>query len=786
MSESYSADAVLPSAASARANIGGLTYALRFAIAGNPNCGKTTVFMALTGARQHVGNYSGVTVEKKEGIIRHQGQKLVLVDLPGTYSLSAYSQEEVVARNVLLSGTVQAVINVVDAGILERGLLLTAQLREMGLPVVLACNMMDEARAAGIEIDFARLSSMMGVSALPTVGTSGKGLHEALDAARGRALADAEPDPAEPAPCPDAAPYPEPALAVAQGALCPRLKTQALRISYGPVLDPALAQMEELIAGSSRMAASPYAHCAPRWLALNLAQSDPETLRAVHAADPTLADWLETLCRDLHQTLRAQDMDVEGLVADGHSAFVRTVATSCISKTGNRQRLGMSDRLDKVLAHALWGALVMLGVLYAMFQITIVLGSYPQAWLESGFSLLSEMVGSALPEGLLSSLIIDGLIAGVGGVLSFVPLVLIMFALIAIVEDSGYMARMAYIADRVFQMFGLHGASVMPYIISGGIAGGCAIPGVMATRTMRSPKEKLATMLTLPYMACGAKLPVYLLLVGTFFPENAANMMFMIILLSWAFAFFVALFLRKTVLRGEATPLVMEMPPYRLPTVRGICIHCWERTWMYLKKAGTVLVPLAMLIWAGMTFPALDPQLALPFENDMARLSAALENPELAKDAHADLEDRLANAEKALNAERLRHSFAGQLGTWLEDVTLHAGFSWRTDVALIGGIAAKEAIISTLGTAYALGKQDPDDDVSLAELLRNDPSWNQGSALALLVFVMLYAPCFVTLVVIRQESGSWKWVFFSIIFNTLLAFAMAVGIYQAYCAWMGN
>ena len=766
MPESYTADAALFSSDSARANIGGLTYSLRFAIAGNPTCGKTTVFNALTGAHQHVGNYSGVTVEKKEGFIRHQGQEIVLVDLPGTYSLSAYSQEEVVARNVLLSGTVQAVINVVDAGILERGLLLTAQLREMGLPVVLACNMMDEARTAGIAIDFEKLSALMGVRALPTVGTNGKGLREALDAARQCTLADASP--------------------AAQHGINPaHAAHQALHISYGPLLDPALSQMEELIAGSNSMGTSPYAHCAPRWLALNLVQDDPESLQAVRAADPLLADWLEAICRDLHQTLHAQNLDAEGLVADGHSAFVRQVASACISKTGNRQRLGMTDKLDRFLAHAFWGALIMLGVLYAMFQITIVAGSYPQTWLESGFSLLSELVSSALPEGLLASLIVDGLIAGVGGVLSFVPLVLIMFALIAFVEDSGYMARMAYIADRVFQMFGLHGASVMPYIISGGIAGGCAIPGVMATRTMRSPKEKLATMLTLPYMACGAKLPVYLLLVSTFFPENAANMMFAIILLSWTFAFLVALFLRKTVLRGDATPLVMEMPPYRLPTLRGICIHCWERTWMYLKKAGTVLVPLAMLIWAGMTFPALDPQLALPFENNIARLSAALEVPELAEEEHAALEDKLTKAEEALSAERLRNSFAGRLGTGLEDVTRHAGFSWRTDVALIGGIAAKEAIISTLGTAYALGQQDPDDAVSLAELLRKDPSWNQGSALALLIFVMLYAPCFVTLVVIRQESGSWKWVFFSIIFNTLLAFAMAVGIYQTYCVWMG-
>lgn len=768
MSESFPA-ADGARAANARTLIGGLAYSLRLAIAGNPNCGKTTVFNALTGARQHVGNYSGVTVEKKEGFIRHEGQEIILVDLPGAYSLSAYSPEEVVARNVLLGGAVQAVLNVVDAGILERGLLLTAQLREMGLPVIIACNMMDEARAAGISIDFLRLTELMGAIALPTIGTSGDGLREALSAARQAAL--------------DTENSGQPSGGLASPG---HEHGTALHISYGPLLDPILETMQKRIAASPGMASSPYAHCAPRWLALCLLQDDAEAVAALQAADADLAADMAQVRQFVQEELGSIGRDAEGLIADGHSEFVRRVSAACIVKTGHRHRLSFSDKLDRVLAHAVWGALIMLGVLYAMFQITIVLGSYPQGWLEGAFSALATAVSASLPEGLLSSLLVDGVIAGVGGVLSFVPLVLIMFALIAIVEDSGYMARMAYIADRVFQFFGLHGASVMPYIISGGIAGGCAIPGVMATRTMRSPKEKLATMLTLPYMACGAKLPVYLLLVGTFFPHNAANMMFAIIMLSWVLAFCVALLLRKTVLRGEATPLVMEMPPYRMPTLRGICIHCWERTWMYLKKAGTILVPLSMLIWAAMTFPALDPQTALPFENEIARLSASLDKDDLTAEARASQEESLAKVQEELDAERLRHTTAGSLGTWLEGLTVYAGFSWRTDVALIGGIAAKEAIISTLGTAYALGAQNPEDPTSLAELLRGDPTWNQGTALALLIFVMLYAPCFVTLVVIRQESGSWKWVAFSIAFNTLLAFGMAVGVYQTYrFFWMG-
>lgn len=717
---------------------------VRIALAGNPNSGKTTVFNGYTGARQHVGNYPGVTVDRKEGHITVEGTPVTVVDLPGTYSLTAYSQEELVARRELSAGHVQAVIDVVDASALERNLLLTVQMLEMGIPVVLCCNMMDEARAAGIHIDMEHLGKLLGIPVLPMVARSGEGLQAAMKTA----------------------------IALAREG-----KREPLRFSYGSDLDPVIADMEKRIAESGLLTNR---HL-PSWVALKMLEGDSEIWHEARLSDAHITAELEDICKKTAAHVRdTLNANLESIITDYRYGYIRSLLRDgIVRQDAGKDRLALSDKLDKVLTNAFFGPLIMIGVLYLMFQVTFELGAYPQGWVEDGFTWLGDAITAALPEGLAQSLIVDGIIAGVGGVLSFVPLILIMFVLISFMEDSGYMARVAYMMDRIFRFFGLHGASVMPYIIAGGIAGGCAIPGVMATRTLRSPKEKLATMLTLPYMACGAKLPVYLLLVGAFFPNKAADMMFAVILASWLFAFGMAWLLRKTVLRGEATPLVMEMPPYRLPTLRGICTHCWERTWMYLKKAGTILAPIAVLIWAGMTFPALDPQHALPYENEIARLAVNLENSALDPGLRQQDAARLTKVQEDLDAARLRYSFAGRLGAGLEGITAYAGFNWRTDVALIGGIAAKEAIISTLGTAYALGEQNPEQAVSLSELLRKDPSWNQGTALALLVFVMLYAPCFVTLVVIRQESGSWKWVGFSLVVNTLLAFVMAVGVYQA-------
>ncbi len=320
----------------------------------------------------------------------------------------------------------------------------------------------------------------------------------------------------------------------------------------------------------------------------------------------------------------------------------------------------------------------------------------------------------------------------------------------------------------------------MPYVISGGIAGGCAIPGAMATRTLRSPKEKLATLLTLPYMTCGAKLPVFLLLAGAFFPENAATVMFCIMLAGWIFALLVAKLLRSSIVKGEATPFVMELPPYRMPTLFSVLLHCWERAWMYIKKAGTVLLAISVIIWAAMTFPELPEDRAEPFEQKIAALEEKAGALAKDSDERKALEEEIAGLNDELGEEKLLYSVAGRLGKWIEPATRPAGFDWRTDIALLAGVAAKEAVVSTMGTAWALGEQDPDDAEPLAERLKADPGWSQATALALMLFVLLYSPCFVALVVIRQEAGSWGWVAFSILFNTAMAYGVAVFIYQVY------
>ena len=557
---------------------------VRIALAGNPNCGKTTAFNEYTGTHQHVGNYPGVTVDKKEGYVSIDGVEVLMVDLPGTYSLTAYSQEEIVTRAVLAPEKAEekpmAVVDLVDTSALERNLFLTVQIMEMGLPVVLACNMMDEARKAGIQVDTKELGKQLGIPVVATVARSGEGLKDALREA------------------------------IAFG----RRGSAPLNISYGPDLDPVLTKMERLLAEKGLLTD----RYPTRWIALKVLENDSEILRQVERM-PDVAAQLradrETVADHLRDTLQTSP---EAIIADYRYGFIRGVLRSgAVRRESAKDRLELSDKLDKVLTNTLFGPLIMLGVLYAMFQLTFVIGAYPQGWVEDGFGWLGETVSALMPDGFLKSLIVSGVIDGLGGVMSFVPLIIIMFTLVAILEDFGYMARMAYMLDRVFRAFGLHGASVMPFIIAGGIAGGCAIPGVMATRTLRSPKEKLATLLTLPYMACGAKLPVFLLLVGVFFPENPARTMFLLTLAGWAAALLMARLMRSTIIRGESTPFVMELPPYRVPTLRSVVTHCWERTWMYLKKAGTVLVAVSILIWASMTFPTLDPEQAAPLKTQI-------------------------------------------------------------------------------------------------------------------------------------------------------------------------
>jgi len=736
------------------------TTTLTIGLAGNPNCGKTTMFNTLTGAHQHVGNWPGVTVEKKSGIIHENGLTLDMVDLPGTYSLTAYSEEEKAARNFLTDDNPHAVIDVLNADALERNLYLAVQIMELGVPVVLALNMMDEVHKAGKDIDVGLLSRLLGCPAVETVARQGKGKRQLLDEAV--ALAKSKNGVAEP-----------------------------LRITYGPDLDPVLEEMEQII-GEARLLAK---KGPARWVGIKYLEADASVVRQGREQNAIVSARLEALVEKVGQHLqKTLNASPDSIIADYRYGYIAGVAKQVVRyPLSSADRLRMSDRMDTVLTHRLLGPVIMALTIYLLFTITFVLGEFPMNWLEAGFGWLGDTVKGAMGDGLLRSLIVDGAIAGVGGVMGFVPLIMIMFFLLSALEDSGYVARMAYMLDRVFRTFGLHGVSVLPFIISGGIAGGCAVPGVMATRTLRSPKEKLATLITAPFMTCGAKVPVFMMLAAAFFPAQEALVMSLVTLSAWTAALLVAKALRSTVIKGESTPFVMELPPYRMPTLRGLCIHTWERSWQYIRKAGTVILVISVLLWAAMTFPQLPEDQAKVFDDRIAAIETQMEQekaaaPAAEEIATADSEDKaeepkspLEEAKDAAEAEKaeaeLRNSLAGRAGVAMESFTSLAGFNWRVNIGLLGGFAAKEVIVSTLGTAYALGEIDAEEAAPLSERIAQDETFSKAAAMALIAFVILYAPCFVTIVAMAREAG-WKWAAFSMVFNTGLAFVVAAVVYQ--------
>ncbi|MDR1125536.1 MAG: ferrous iron transport protein B [Deltaproteobacteria bacterium] len=726
---------------------------LTIALAGNPNSGKSTVFNHYTGSRQHVANYPGITVDRKEGLLKAGGEKVRLIDLPGTYALTAYSQDELVARLGLTREAPDCVIDVINSGAMERNLYLAVQIMELGRPLALILNMYDEVEKQGIEINSERLSGLLDLPVYPAVARAGQGLKAALEGSV-KLARDAR----------DAGNQPKP-----------------LFISYGPDLDPVLEEMAKLVEESGIFAGQ----YPSRWVAIKLMERDSEVIAAVRKANPGLADALrgkyDAVARHLRATAGSYP---EALIADYRYGFISSLLRQGViaRKEETLGRMAASDRVDKVLTHRLLGPLIMLGVLYLMYKITFGLGGIPMGWVEDFFGWMNESVSAVMEDGLAKSMIVSGIIDGVGAVMSFVPLILVMFLLISVLEDSGYMARVAYMLDRIFRAFGLHGYSVMPFIVSGGIAGGCAVPGVMACRTLRSPRERLATILTLPFMTCGAKLPVFLLLAAAFFPDNETKVMMIVSLAAWASALLVARLLRSTLIRGEATPFVMELPPYRIPTLFGIIFHALERVWQYIKKAGTVILAISILIWAGMSFPELPEDLSAPYAERIAAYeeqSAAAGEAGAGEEALAAIGEAKTEVENQLAELALENSYAGRIGKALEPVSASVGFDWRVNIALVGGLGAKEVIVSTLGTAYSLGAVDPEEAGSLSTRIAHDAKWNPAVAAALMIFVLLYSPCFVTLVVMKQEAGSWKWVAFSLAFDTMLAFVAAVGVYQA-------
>ncbi len=778
------------------------------ALSGNPNAGKTTVFNAVTGARQEIANYPGVTVEKKVGKVTHKGYDIEVVDLPGTYSLTAYSLEEIVARDFLVNERPDLVVDIVDASNLDRNLYLAVQFRELGIPLVIALNMMDVAESRGITVDHKQLSELFDVPVIPMVARSNKGIQELLDK-------------------------------VVEVAGDRDEEWQPAAISYGMDIDRSLDEIEEIIRKSTIFDPK----YPSRWRALKCLEGDKQIVDLLKR-DPASGKQIDTICRRIFRhIMNTLEDEPEGVIADHRYGFIAGITKKAV-KRKIESRINVSDKIDKVLTNRVVGPLIMLAILYAIYEFTFWASEVPVTWFEAFFKGLGWVVSSVLPEGYLQSLIVSGVIDGVGGVLGFVPLIMFMFFAIAIMEDSGYMARVAYMLDRVLRWFGLHGNSVMALIISGGISGGCAVPGVMAARTLRDPKERIATLLVVPFMNCGAKLPIYAVLIGAFFSAHKARMLFILTILSWAFALFAAKIIRSTVLTGPKTPFVMELPPYRMPTLRGLLIHTWERTWQYIKKAGTVILGISIILWAMMTFPEISAEKQRFFEDNRRKITKSfLASPDVKgvlKDEKAlmDLNELFDSYDKTLDEKdmasirelekrplftlvkaavflekgnfakhkitsaqlnaaaryinykndmmdtelseqqaRLKGTVAGWIGQGLEAITGPLGFDYRTNIALVGGFAAKEVVVSTLGTAYSLGDVDPDEAGSLSERLKNEPNWNPLLAFTLIIFTMLYVPCFVTVVMIRRES-SWKWAGFSIVFNLIVAYSVALVIRQ--------
>ncbi len=706
------------------------TRPLRIALAGNPNAGKTTIFNALTGAHHKVGNYPGVTVEKREGSRTRNGRRYDFIDLPGIYSLTAYSIDEVVARDFLLDHKPDVIINVMDSTNLSRHLYLCLQFQELGIPVVGALNMSDEAEAKGIKINTDTLSAVLGIRMIKTVGPRGDGMDRLLDAVDAT-IADSD-------------------AAAGTG--------PAKYIQYGMEIEDKLCKLEPLILADPAFAA----RFPARWLAIKLIEKDEHAFEKLesHSDGARIAAEAKDASAWIDNHFRK---DAEIVVSEQRYGYIRGAVKEAIT-IEKKTDFSLTETIDKVVMNRFLALPIFVGVLWSVFQVTFALGEYPMAWFETFFGWLGGVVSSALPEGLLRSLLVDGIIGGVGGVFSFVPLIVILFFLLSLLEDVGYMSRAAFATDKVLHTFGLHGQSVFPMMLGFG----CSVPAIMAARTLKSPRDRIVTILVIPFMSCGAKLPVYVLLAAAFFPKHAGNMVMLMYAIGVVLALLSAWTLKKTVLRGEATPFVMELPPYRAPTLSGVVWHVWEKTWHYIQKAGTIILASSVLIWAITSFPAYEP--------DQAQLDS-FEASYLASHPGADRDAVASGIETAVAVHALENSIAGSIGKFIEPVFRPLGFDWKVGVATVTGFAAKEVVVSTLGVLYAVGVEETEESEGLREALRNDPRFNPLVAFTLMMFILVIPPCFATLATIKSELG-WKWLGFSIGFMLVLGWVLGVAVFQ--------
>ncbi len=659
-------------------------HELNVVFVGNPNCGKTSLFNIASGAHERVGNYSGVTVDAKVGHFDFEGYHFNLVDLPGTYSLSTYTPEELYVRKYIIEKHPDIIINVIDASNLERNLYLTTQLIDMDVPMIIALNMFDELRESGNQLDMEQLGILLGAPIVPTIGKTGEGVKELFHQI----------------------------IQIAEG----KQKTaRHIHINHGVLLEEKIVRIEALI----RVNPEPHHNYSARFLAIKLLEND----RQVEEIVQRLENCAEILAeRDICQKEIQEeiDEDSESAITDAKYGYVQGAMKETFQKIQRYKRL-MTKRIDAVVTHQVWGYPIFLLLMYFMFFCTFNIGQYPMDWIDAGVGWLGEWVGTWMPEGPLKDLIVDGIISGVGGVIVFLPNIMILYAFISWMEDSGYMSRAAFIMDKIMHRMGLHGKSFIPMIMGFG----CNIPAIMATRTIEDRKSRLITMLITPLMSCSARLPVYIIIIGAFFPKNSALILFCIYLTGIAFSVLMAKLFSRFIVKGESSPFVMELPPYRMPSTKSVVRHTWEKGKQYLKKMGTTILLASIAVWALSYFP---------------------HYPEMSEEQQMEI------------------SYIGQIGKFVEPVIQPCGLAWKEGVALIAGIGAKEIVASTMAVLYH-------GDITTSGM-------TTLAALSFMLFVLLYFPCIPTCISIKHESGKWKWAGFTILYTTLLAWFTSMFVYQ--------
>jgi ferrous iron transport protein B len=711
---------------------------LTIALAGNPNCGKTTIFNNLTGARQKVGNWPGVTVEKKEGRLLHKDYDLKVVDLPGTYSLTPFSIEEITARDFILNENPDIVVNIIDASNLERSLFLAVQILEIGRPALFVLNMADVAKAKGIKIDEKKLSQLLGLPVVFTVGNKNKGIDHLVDAAI------------------------EEIHRFDQG-------KKSRDIRYGKEIEGCISTVEARILDSRLDAGGDL-----RWNAVKILEDDKIVKLKFSDMDQEAATKIfqtADTCRKRIDDLFEDDFEI--VLTDDRYGVIAGIVKETVTHIAGK-RIDMSRNIDLVLTDRFFGIPVFIFFIWAMFQMTFSLGAYPMEWLEAGVGLLSGSLDKAMAPSMLKDLLVNGVIAGIGSVVIFLPNILILFFCIALFEDTGYMARAAFLMDRVMHTSGLHGKSFIPMLMGFG----CNVPAIMATRTLESNKDRILTILMTPFMSCSARLPVYIVLAGSFFAQRAGTVIFGLYFTGILVAILSGRLLRAVLFKSEDAPFIMELPPYRMPMLKSLVIHMWDRSKMFLKKMTGVILVGSIIIWGLSSFPR-----TVHYSTDFDAKTAAMTSDYSRMISLADeREKEILKAELALKyrnmvnlkeQERVSKSYIGQIGHLLEPVFKPIGIGWQAGVALVTGFVAKEVVVSTMGVLYGVGN---DGGQALEQALKNS-GMTALSALSMMVFVLLYVPCFATVSVIYKETSA-KWAGFNLIYTTLVAWGMSFLVYQ--------